>query len=259
MVRILDGALADFHFRHEQHPHQTASEQACPAAKGECVKRACSAVWRRKRRSVSPSSTNGTTAHSAVPLAVVTRKSTNSPCRFSINGPAGAQIAATEGSCLLGRLRTRLTRSSTRVCKFNSAVSFWVYDAGRCACTPLAETPVRFRRFIDLGQPIALLVKVSVHVCAICSRMFRAQPPFLRPRAIYTRRVVQKAVDAVYRDGVAARCVPDRLASDFWVKPSEKMVRFWCRAYAAEIDFGVDCQPWVVANLSGILRAGCVM
>jgi len=37
------------------------------------------------------------------------------------------------------------------------------------------------------------------------------------------------------------------------VKPSEKMVRFWCRAYAAEIDFDVDYQPWVVANLSGIL------
>ena len=63
------------------------------------------------------------------------------------------------------------------------------------------------------------LVEISVHVCAACSRMFRAQPPFLRPRAIYTRRVVQKAVEAVFRDGMAARCVPDRLARDFWVKP----------------------------------------
>ena len=106
---------------------------------------------------------------------------------------------------------------------------------------------------IDLDQPIVLAVEVSVHVCATCSRMFRAQPPFLRPRAIYTRRVVQKAVEAVYRDGLAARCVPDRLARDFWVKPDEKMVRLWCRAYAAEIDFAVDYQPWVVANFSGIL------
>src|SRR5262245_41615423 len=31
------------------------------------------------------------------------------------------------------------------------------------------------------------------------------------------------------------------------------MVRLWCRAYAAEIDFVVDYQPWVVANFSGIL------
>ena len=31
------------------------------------------------------------------------------------------------------------------------------------------------------------------------------------------------------------------------------MVRLWCRAYAAEIDFAVDYQPWVVANFSGIL------
>ena len=67
--------------------------------------------------------------------------------------------------------------------------------------------------------------------------MFRAQAPFLRPRAIYTLRVVQKAIEAVYRDGPAARSVPDRLARDFWVKPDEKMVRLWCRAYAAEIDF----------------------
>jgi hypothetical protein len=106
---------------------------------------------------------------------------------------------------------------------------------------------------IDLDQPVILGVTVSVHVCSTCSRMFRAQPPFLRPRAVYTRRVVQKAIDAVYRDGLAARCVADQLARDFWVKPDEKMVRLWCRAYAAEIDFAVDYQPWVVANFSGIL------
>jgi hypothetical protein len=47
--------------------------------------------------------------------------------------------------------------------------------------------------------------------------------------------------------------VPDRLARDFWVKPTEKMVRLWCRAYAAKIDFAVDYQPWVVASFSGIL------
>ena len=106
---------------------------------------------------------------------------------------------------------------------------------------------------IDLDQPIVLVVEVSVHVCATCSRMFRAQPPFLRPRAIYTRRVVQKAVEAVFCDGLAARSVPDRLARDFWVKPSEKMVRLWCRAFADEVDFSADYQPWVVANFSGIL------
>jgi hypothetical protein len=106
---------------------------------------------------------------------------------------------------------------------------------------------------IDLDQPVILGVTVSVHVCSTCSRMFRAQPPFLRPRAVYTRRVVQKAIDAVYRDGLAARCAADQLARDFWVKPSEKIVRVWCSAYAAEIDFAVDYQPWVVANFSGIL------
>ncbi len=106
---------------------------------------------------------------------------------------------------------------------------------------------------IDLEQPVVLAVVVSVHVCPVCGRMFRAQPPFLRPRAIYTQRVVQKAIEAVYHDGMAMRCVPDRLARDFWVKPAEKMVRLWCRAFADHIDFAVDYQPWVVANFSGIL------
>ena len=31
------------------------------------------------------------------------------------------------------------------------------------------------------------------------------------------------------------------------------MVRLWCRAFAAEVDFTTDYQPWVVANFSGIL------
>ena len=106
---------------------------------------------------------------------------------------------------------------------------------------------------IDLDHPVVLDVVVGVHVCPGCSRLFRAQPPFLRPRAIYTRRVVQKAVEAVYHDGLAMRCVPDRLARDFWVKPDEKMVRLWCRTFATQIDFAVDYQPWVVANFSGIL------
>jgi len=106
---------------------------------------------------------------------------------------------------------------------------------------------------IDLDQPVVLAVDVSVHVCATCSRMFRAQPSFLRPRAIYTRCVVQKAVESVHRDCLAARSVPKRIARDLWVKPSEKMIRVWCRAFAAETDFSADYQPWVVANFSGML------
>jgi hypothetical protein len=75
----------------------------------------------------------------------------------------------------------------------------------------------------------------------------------LRPRCVYTRRVVQKAVEAVHRDGIALRCVPDRLARDFWVRPDEKMVGLWCHAYAAQIDFAIDYQPWVIATFSGML------
>jgi hypothetical protein len=60
----------------------------------------------------------------------------------------------------------------------------------------------------------------------------------------------------VYRNGLAMRTVPDRLARDFWVRPDEKMARLWCRAYVDEIDFDADYQAGVVANFSGILCGG---
>ncbi len=132
--------------------------------------------------------------------------------------------------------------------------SFAATECQRCGgLAPRLWDATRVAVDIDLEQPIVLAVVVSVHVCPVCGRMFRAQPPFLRPRAIYTLRVVQKAIEAVYHDRMAMRCVPDRLARDFWVKPAEKMVRLWCRAYADKTDFAVDYQPWVVANFSGIL------
>lgn len=106
---------------------------------------------------------------------------------------------------------------------------------------------------IDLDQPVLLAVVVSVHHCRPCRRYFRAQPPFLRAGATYADRVVLKAVQSVHQDGMAMRRVPARLARDFWVRPSEKMVRLWCRGYAAGLDFATDYQPWVVESFSGIL------
>lgn len=106
---------------------------------------------------------------------------------------------------------------------------------------------------IDLEHPVLLLVTVSVHHCRRCGRYMRAQPPFLRRDAIYTARVVTKAVPSVYVDGMAVRRVPARLARDFWVQPSEGMIRQWCRAYCAGLDFAGDYQAWVVEEFSGIL------
>jgi len=132
--------------------------------------------------------------------------------------------------------------------------SFATTECQRCGgLAPRLWDATRVAVDIDLQQPVVLAVVVSVHVCPVCGRMFRAQPPFLRPRSIYTQRVVQKAIEAVYHDRMAMRCVPDRLARDFWVKPAEKMVRLWCRAFVDHIDFAIDYQPWVVANFSGIL------
>jgi len=106
---------------------------------------------------------------------------------------------------------------------------------------------------LDLDHPILLLITVSVHFCVPCRHYFRAQPPFLRPDASYTNRVVATAVAAVYQDGMAMRRVPERLARDFWVRPSEASIRQWCCAYQTRLDFATDYQPWVVQEFSGVL------
>jgi len=106
---------------------------------------------------------------------------------------------------------------------------------------------------LDLDQPVLLSVTVSVHHCPACQHYFRARPPLLRPDATYSQRVMQKAIQAVHDDGMAMRRVPERLARDFWVAPSEGMVRLWCKAQQAAFDFETDYQRWVVSEFSGIL------
>lgn len=106
---------------------------------------------------------------------------------------------------------------------------------------------------VDLEHPVLLLVTVSVHRCASCSRYFRTQPPFLRKNAVYAERVREKAVLSVYEDGMPFRWAAKRLARDFWVKPSEAMIRRWCGEFAEGVDFEGDYQRWVVEEFSGIL------
>jgi hypothetical protein len=106
---------------------------------------------------------------------------------------------------------------------------------------------------IALDSPVMLLATVSVHHCPTCRHFFRAQPPFLRRDATYSNRVVDKAVRSVYQDGMAMRRVAARLARDFWVRPSEGMIRQWCKTYSSGLDFATDYQAWVVEEFSGIL------
>jgi len=106
---------------------------------------------------------------------------------------------------------------------------------------------------LDLDAPVLLRVAVSVHHCRPCRHHFRAQPPFLRPDAIYTNRIVAKALQAVFEDGLAFRRVPERLARDFWIRPTEGMIRAWCRAYSTHLEQQESYLPWVVDEFSGIL------
>lgn len=118
---------------------------------------------------------------------------------------------------------------------------------------PCYSTAERTAIDLDLDQPTLLAITVSVHHCVTCEHYFRAQPPFLRRDAIYTNRVVDKAVQSVHRDGMAMRRVSQRLAADFWVKPSEGMIRGWCTVYGNTFNFETDYQPWVTSQFSGIL------
>jgi transposase len=133
------------------------------------------------------------------------------------------------------------------------------YTLATSPCDQCGQPANRFttasRMAIDLhlGHPVLLHLTVSVHCCEKCQHYFRVQPPFLRPGAVYTNRVVAKAVATVYQDHMAFRRATDRLARDFWVQPSEKMIRTWCQAYSQALDFETDYQPWVVREFSGIL------
>jgi transposase len=129
-----------------------------------------------------------------------------------------------------------------------------VTHCDRCQRTvPSYTTAERTAIDLNLEYPVLLHVTVSVHHCEECDHYFRAQPPFLQRGAIYANRVVDKAVQSVYEDGMAMRQVPIRMARDFWVRPSEGSVRHWCRTYGESFDFATDYQPWVVSEFSGIL------
>lgn len=147
---------------------------------------------------------------------------------------------------------TRINQSAVSVRRVR-----WVNPGAACdRCGRLAPRVWDVDRSaidIDLDRPVLLQVTVSVHHCAACQHYFRAQPPFLRRDATYANRVVAKAVASVFRDGMAFTRVAQRLAGDFWVQPSERMIRLWCRAYTDALSLDGDYQQWIVEEFSGVL------
>jgi len=152
-------------------------------------------------------------------------------------------------------METPITPPNQTLCHIRQVqVTHEMLPCNRCGAAARAiGTARRTALDIALDGPVLLDVTVSLHHCPACHHTFRAQPPFLRPDACYTNRVVSKAVQSVYADGMAMRRVTARLARDFWVQPSEGMIRQWCKTYAAGLDFAVDYQPWVVSAFSGVL------
>ena len=106
---------------------------------------------------------------------------------------------------------------------------------------------------VELDAPVVHLVCVSVHHCRSCRHYFRAQPPCLRPDASYTNRVIAQAIRAVVAAGLAFRRVPDHMARECCVRPSERLVRSWCHTYRTPLGDQPSYLPWVVEQFSGIL------
>ncbi len=101
------------------------------------------------------------------------------------------------------------------------------------------------RTAVDLNpeHPVLLQVTVSIHYCAECRHYFRAQPPFLQRSAIYANRVVDKAVQSVYEDGMAMRQVLTRMGRNLWVRPSDGSIRRWCRTYGESLTLPRAIKP----------------
>jgi len=66
---------------------------------------------------------------------------------------------------------------------------------------PYFATTERVAIDLHLDHPALLQVVVSVHYCGDCHHYFRAQPPFMRRDAIYTQRVVERAVQPATKMG----------------------------------------------------------
>jgi transposase/transposase-like protein len=145
-----------------------------------------------------------------------------------------------------------INQTLCQICEINYRVDTAACD--RCG-QPAARytTATRTAIDLDLDHPVLVHLTVGVHNCRNCRHYFRVQPPFMRRDAIYTNRVTAKAVQSVYQDNMAFRKVAERLARDFWVRPSEKTIRQWCRVYSEAFTFETDYQPWVVSEFSGIL------
>lgn len=106
---------------------------------------------------------------------------------------------------------------------------------------------------LELEQPGLLNVQVGVYHCEHCQLYFRACPPFLRPKATYTNRVVSTVIASILEDGMAVRRVSRRMARDYWIRPSEAIIRQWCRSYVDSLDLEQSYTPWIVSSFSGVL------
>lgn len=60
-------------------------------------------------------------------------------------------------------------------------------------------------------------------------------------------------MDSVLKDGLPFCRVPDRMARDFWVHPSESSIRLWVKRQICALPWKESYEPWVVENFSGVL------
>lgn len=163
-----------------------------------------------------------------------------------------SNAAFIKGSLPMSEITSSVNQVPCRICEIE--YSFPELPCADCQqVVPKVLLAKRTAIDLNLDHPVLLQIAISVHHCRSCDCYFRAQPPFLRPGAIYTAGVISKVLQSVYEDGMAMRRVTARMARDFWVQPSEGIIRTWCRTYGDAIDFNSDYQAWVIREFSGVL------
>lgn len=99
-----------------------------------------------------------------------------------------------------------------------------------------------------------LQITVGVFHCSKCSKHFRNQPVFIRPKALYTNRVANVAIASVIEDGMPISKVSRRLEREYGISPSESTIRGWISNASELLPFKKeDYSPVVNTEFSGVI------
>ncbi len=107
---------------------------------------------------------------------------------------------------------------------------------------------------IDSNGQTLLKINIGVYFCTSCKKYYRFQPNYLKPRALFSNRVMNIAVASIIEDGMPICKVSARLKRDFGLVVSESSIREWVSKHSELIGLKSGAQsPIVLSEASGVL------